>query len=146
MPELTPEEKKKKKEDSMQAGAGCLVLLIIIGALYFSCSTPSVNQPTNQSTPAPSQIELKAVLNYNNGRFTINNNDSFNWTNVKFKLNDVYKLQAAVIEARGTYTVGSKRFVKDDGTMFDPMSIRPTGMTIWCDTPQGAKGFYYGKW
>ena len=76
------------------------------------------------------------------GQFVITNQDSFDWTNVKLKINsglfqDGYVLTVPRLDAGETYTVGSMQFAKGDGTRFNPFTMKPQDFFIWCDTPQG---------
>ena len=134
-------KKEQAVESGKKIGKGCLViagivfvLAVVITILIATCDTES------------SQVDLNASVSYNDGQFTINNNDSFDWYNVKITLNSDYKLQHPLITARTTYTVGSMQFAKNDGTMFNPFTMRPLRMSISCDTPDEKRGWWFGEW
>jgi len=91
-------------------------------------------------------IDLDARINYRDGQFTITNNDSFYWKDVKFELNDDYILKVSRIDAGGVYTVGSMQFTKKDGTKFNPFTHKPLEFFIWAKTPEGKSASYYGTW
>lgn len=93
-----------------------------------------------------STVDLKASISFSGTQFVIVNNDSLDWTEVKFELNDTYKLKADTISAGKTYTVGALQFAKDDGTRFNPLLTKPTKLSISCHVSGGKRGFYYCEW
>lgn len=98
-----------------------------------------------------STIDLKASVNFTGTQFIIKNNDTFNYTNVKLEVNSQglkngYILKTSILKAGESFTVGAAQFTKGDGTRFNPFTIKPKNLSIWCDTPSGKKGFYFGEW
>ncbi len=91
-------------------------------------------------------MKLSAVVTYNDGQFTITNNDAFDWNDITIYLNSDYKLKASIIEANSTYTVGSMQFTKKDGTMFNPFTTKPLDMSIVAKNEAGDKGWWHGGW
>lgn len=168
MTELTPEEKQKiyneektrleaqekvkKEADAKKTKSGCIgliVLLVFITAVMWICGVfETDNKP--QAPTKPLYVDLEASIKFTGTQFIITNNDSFDWKNVELEINpgilkSGYKLNAGLISAGKTYTVGAMQFAKPDGTRFNPFSIKPQSMSISCDTPKG-KGFYSGEW
>ena len=145
--------KKATKEKSRSGcGTGCLVIVVVfvvlafIGALVDSDSGSSSSSRSSRSSTA----DLNAAVRFTGTQFVIQNNDSFDWTNVKLEVNakgfsSGYVLNVPRISAGQTYTVGAMQFAKSDGERFDPFSHKALTFTIWCDTQRG-NGFYSGKW
>jgi len=102
-------------------------------------------KPTKTEKTPVTKI-LKAEIRFDGSQFIITNNDSFDWTDVKFKLNEGiikagYRLNVDRIKAGNTYTVGALQFTKPDGTRFNPFTIKPQTMFIFCD-----EGDWNGEW
>ena len=167
MAELTPEEKKRiyeeekyrleaqeklKKEaqtkKSSRTGIGCLVIIIVIVLAVLISSINSGKR--SPSPPPPEDITLNAAVSFNGTQFIVQNNNAFDWTGVELEINSGliksgYSLNANVIKAGQTYSVGAMQFAKSDGTRFNPFSTKPLGIFISASTPKG-KGYYSGKW
>lgn len=171
MSELTPEEKKKIYEEekarieaqekitkdkqeaaSKKSNTGCLGIIgavaIVVIIMWIGGVFKSEKKSTTPSKPL--YIDLNASVRFTGTQFVITNNDSFNWTNVELEINagvlkGGYKLNAGLMNAGETYTVGAMQFAKGDGTRFNPLMTKPQSITISCDTPEG-EGFYNGKW
>lgn len=86
------------------------------------------------------QVERKihASVSFNGTQFIITNNDSFDWTNVKFELNagilkSGYILRENRIKSGHTYTVGALQFAKSGGERFNPFTMKPQSMFIFAD-------------
>lgn len=168
MTELTPEEKKKiyeeekarleaqeqvkKESEAKKSRKGCLGavgLIAFIAVMLWICGVfKTEKKPETPSKPL--YVSLNASVKFTGTQFIITNNDSFDWRNVELEINpgllkSGYKLNAGVMSAGHTYTVGALQFAKPDGTRFNPFSIKPQSISISCDTPRG-EGFYSGKW
>jgi len=168
MTELTPEKKKKiyeeekarvkaqekikKEEETKKTKTGCLgligVIVFIAIAMWICGVFETKEQPETPSEPL--YVDLNASIKFSGTQFIITNNDSFDWKNVELEINSGllksgYKLNAGLMSAGQTYTVGAMQFAKGDGTRFNPLLIKPQSVSIFCDTPKG-KGFYSGKW
>ncbi len=90
--------------------------------------------------------ELNAKVEFTGTQLKITNNDSFDWTNVEFKLNEGliasgYRLKASRIESGQTYQVGLLQFTKPSGTRFNPFTTKPK--EIWIESEEG---FWLGGW
>jgi hypothetical protein len=133
--------KEQAAESGKKIGKGCLIIAAIVVVLVIAIAIPIATCDTESS-----QVDLNASVSYNDGQFTITNNDNFDWYDVKFTLNSDYELRHPVIAARTTYTVGSMQFAKSDGTMFNPFTMKPLTMSIYCDTPDGKYGWWFGEW
>ncbi len=169
MSELTPEEKKKifeeekarieaqekikkriDKKKTKPATIGCSVLIILVALVAIINLLKPPSEQESKAPPEPLYIDLNASVRFTGTQFIITNKDSFNWRNVELEINpgllkSGYKLNAGLMSAGETYTVGAMQFAKPDGTRFNPLSIKPQSISISCDTPKG-KGFYSGKW
>ena len=137
------EESKAKNKKNALIGCGILVAIIIILAVVMGTCLGGSSEDT--------EVSLNAQVSYNEGQFTITNNDDSAWTNVEFDLNyetwsSGYTYRANRIEANTTYTVGSMQFAKSDGTMFNPFTQKPLKLSIHCKTPSGKDGWWFGSW
>ena len=142
------EEKKGGKK-----GIGCLVFigLIIVIILIVMIDTDGGGGSSSSTQEEDSMRELNTSVRYTGTQFEIVNEDSFNWTNVKLEVNSQglrsgYTLKADVMIAGETYTVGVLQFARKDGERFNPATYKLTNFSIWCDTPGGRKGHYFGEW
>lgn len=138
----------KKKSEKKNAAIGCLALIALIVVMMGGCCFDTEESPETPSKPL--FIDLNASVSFTGSQFVITNNDTFSWTNVKLEINSQllksgYKLNANVISAGHTYTVGAMQFAKSDGTRFNPFSMKVQSISIYCDTPKG-EGAYYGSW
>lgn len=149
---LEAQEKVKKESQAKKTKTGCLGvigLLVLIAVVMWICGVFE----TEKKPEAPSEplyVNLNASVRFTGTQFIITNNDSFDWRNVELEINpgllkSGYKLNAGLMKAEQTYTVGASQFAKPDGTRFNPFSIKPQSISISCETPRG-KGFYSGKW
>lgn len=121
---------------------------VILNLLSFTGLTLFLLLAFGSSDGDSSNDDLNAIVNYAGGQFTITNNDSFDWWDVKFELNDDYTLKVTSISAGGVYTVGSMQFTKKDGARFNPLSHKPLSFFIYAKTktPGGKRASYYGTW
>ena len=128
---------ENKKTSSSGVIWGLLVVLIV-GILIYSFI------PSNKSSkPETSTIDLNAGIGFSETQVKIINNNSFDWTNVKFTINYNWDLEAPIIKAGNTYVVGLGRFTADDGEKFNPWTHRAEHFNILCDIPNGNKGKYH---
>ena len=140
---MKPEESKKVNHKKNAIGCGVLLaIVIIISVVIGTCLIG--DSDTTEGT-------LKAEVFYDDGQFTITNNDSFAWTDVEFDLNyetwsSGYTYYAGRLEPNTIYTVGSMQFAKSDGTMFNPFTQKPLKMSIRARTPDGKRVEWYGSW
>lgn len=128
-----------------------IVFAVIIGSMLKEDSKKLA--PTKTETQVQTETEkasitktLKAGIRFDGSQFIITNNNSFDWTDVKFKLNEGiikagYRLNVDRIKAGHIYTVGAMQFTKPDGTRFNPFTMKPQTMFIFCD-----EGDWNGEW
>lgn len=143
MVEEKSEESKKVNKKKTAIGCGVLLAIIIIISVAIGTCLNGDSDTT--------EITLKAEVFYDDGQFTITNNDSFAWTDVEFDLNyetwsSGYTYYAGRLEPNTIYTVGSVQFAKSDGTMFNPFTQKPLKMSIHCKTPAGKNAWWFGSW
>ena len=117
-----------------------LLLIISLGVFFFFISKEDDKISKNNST-----IELKAAVKFTGTQFVIINNDSFNYTNTKMKVNNKFFIKGYTIKSGETYTVGMLQFADDEGNRFDLMK-KPQNFSISCDLEKGGDGFYYAEW
>jgi len=96
-------------------------------------------------------IFLDASVSYNGTQFIIENNDDFDWLNVKMEVNGTllksgFILRTERMEAGVLYTAGALQFAKNDGTKFNPFYYKPNNIDIYCQTPDGDDAFWSGSW
>ncbi|MHC2995698.1 MAG: hypothetical protein IBV53_09385 [Candidatus Atribacteria bacterium] len=88
-------------------------------------------------------IELKARIGFSETQVRVINNDSFDFTNVKFTINYKWNLKIPIIKAGHTYIVRLGQFTMDDGEKFNPWTHKAEHFNICCDLPGGNKGKYH---
>ena len=126
---------------------GVVFLLMILLAIASSSNSDSSDSGSSSS----STKNLNATVSFTGTQFVIVNNDNFDWKNVELEINyqalkSGYLLNAPLIEAGLTYTVGAAQFAKKDGERFNPFSYKVTKMKIWCDVTSQTNGFYACTW
>lgn len=89
--------------------------------------------------------QLDASVSFSGTQFTITNNDSYDWTNVKMEVNGGlvrggYVLKTNVIRAGQTYTVGAMQFAKGDGERFNPFTHKVQQFHI-----NSIQGYWFGE-
>ncbi len=110
---------------------------------------PSAAAP---KAPAPAQSTkrgLNASVVLGDAEIHITNRNDFAWNNVAMDLNGVHVFgsnfvyQCATLGAGETHTVAAKDFTLDDGTRFNPFSIKIQSLFVSCATPKGTAS---GTW
>jgi hypothetical protein len=114
---------------------GGIIVLVVVAVIIIAIVIGIAN------TSSCSTLTLQANIRFDGTQFTITNNGNSDWINVHFTLNIAYTLDASLIQAGHSYTVGAMQFAKSDGTRFDPFTTKPT--EIWIDCDQGK---YRGDW
>ena len=134
-------QREQTAESGKKLTKGCLIITAIIAVFVIIIAVAIGTCDTETTT-----IDILANVSYKDGQFTITNKNSFDWHDVKLYVNTDYTLRHPMIEANTTYTVGSMQFAKDDGTMFNPFTMKPVKFTIRADTPDGKRGWWSGGW
>ncbi len=136
---MAEEQTQKPKTSRKKLLIGCGVLVAIVILLAVAMGTCLGGGSSTETK------DLSASVSFDGTQFTITNNDSFDWDNVKFTLNSEYKLTYPLLNAQSTYTVGAMQFAKSDGEKFNPFTHKAMEMFIACDTPNG-RGYYSCEW
>lgn len=130
----------------MNFKSGCLVVIGLIVAAWLMVSLFT----KGENGPAQSDLKLQASVKFTGTTFTIQNKDSFDWTNVSLEINSKgfttgYTLKVGRIEAGKIYEVGATQFAKSDGEKFNPFTHKPLSFTIISNMTNGT-GYYFGSW
>jgi len=126
--------------------AGIFLGFVLLRGTPFGQNPIPLKQPMENSL-----LRLNARVTFAGARFTIANNDSFHWENVKLEVlpagfGEPYCLTVTRIPAGGTYTVGIGEFRCKDGTRHNPSSVKSERFRIRCDTPDHRIGSYLAAW
>lgn len=123
-----------------------ILILICITVYPWSAGTrPSINQG---GPSYDSNIRLSAKVALTGTRFTISNDDSFDWTNVELNIiseniDNSFSLQIPKIPAGQTHIARAAEFIAKDGICFDPYTMQTDRFSIWCEIPNGESGTYF---
>ena len=128
-----------------------VVVLILIGVIFFYGTSGRKRISDVDSPGRSSTVKLNAKVVYPGARFVISNNDSFDWKNVKLEIvsettDDRFSLKVPNILAGETYTAAAAEFLKDEGTRFNPYTMKPKKFWILCDTPTRENVSYLAWW
>lgn len=89
--------------------------------------------------------DLNVSIRGNDYMVEITNNDLFDYQNAELELNGEYKIENVNIKAGETYYASLSSFVNDDYYKFNSSTMERKKFTIYCDLPDGSKGFFYGE-
>jgi len=79
--------------------------------------------------------ELDGSVKYNLVAFEISNNENYNWTECRLKLNDKYKNETgSTIKAKDKLVVNFSDFTDKDGTRFNFLSQEAQSLYVSCHT------------
>lgn len=82
--------------------------------------------------------QLRGTIMFDGAQFIIGNTDRVAWTNCELSVNHGsmggggYEMRIARLDV-DVYTVGAAQFANDDGVRFNPFSMKPQRMAVWCD-------------
>lgn len=110
-----------------------LALVIVAAAIMAVVVVVLICQ--NRNVPINADVRYNTLLG--SGDFTIQNNDDFDWTDVRLTLNKVYVCELEAIPAGETRQVWTGEFKKDDGTEFSAWTTVVKTLYIDCHTPSG---------
>lgn len=96
-----------------------LLLVIFLAVFFFFIGKEEDEKSKNNST-----IELKAAVKFTGSEFVITNNDSFDYTHTKLKVNNKFFIKGYTIKSGETYTVGVLQFADEEGDRFDLCSAQ----------------------
>lgn len=135
---LEAQEEARKQLQAKKRKRGCLGCFVLI-AVVFVLFTLAVVYGGSISSD---YVDLKASVKFDGTDFVITNNDDFDWIGVRLYVNTHYYAYLRTIPANETYYVMARQFAKEDGTRFNPILIKPTHFSIWCDTPEGTAWWF----
>jgi uncharacterized membrane protein YvbJ len=105
-----------------------VVIIIILWALISTNSKSSNSVPTTLSATVASSID----------GIKITNNDTDQWDNCTFKLNNDYSDQPnGYLSSNGSVTVPYVSFTKSDGTRFNVFNTKPQSVLVDCQVKGG---------
>jgi hypothetical protein len=127
--------------------AGIFIVIILISIVFFTTRPARRHISATDDTDNSSTVRLRAKVTFPEARFIVSNNDSFDWKNVKLEImpestEERFSLKVPNISAGETYTAAAAEFSRDDGTRFNPYTMRPKEFWILCDTPANKRGSY----
>jgi len=113
----------------------CLILCVPLLIIYKSNSNEK------------SLVQLNASVRVDESKFTISNNDTIDFVNVKLFVNENYKYvyRGFNLKAGESYSIWKAEFSDQKGRLF-PQNQNPVKFSIWCDLGNGGNGVYYKKW
>lgn len=115
--------------------------LSLIGLVFFLVIAVATDD--TESTPVP---DLNCSVRFDGSQFTIQNNDTYNWTDCRIYVNDDFELNGKSFIAGQTYTVGCMQFTKDNGERFNPYTHKVQNIFFYCTNANGDRASYYGSW
>jgi hypothetical protein len=123
--EATPQSQVPKK----RIPKWVMALIIIAIAIAVTVALGSICRTLN--------ARINGDVRYTGlGMFVIQNNDDFDWVDVRMTLNKVYVYEED-IPAGETRTVYASEFQKSDGISFSIWDTVPKTFSIDCQTPNG---------
>ena len=122
-------------------------ILLVCIALFVGKSKikPSLTEAVSTQS---STISLNAEVTLSGSHFVIINNDSFDWINVELQIISDYIGNNFItsipkISKGRKLSVRAAEFTKNDGTRFNPYTMKSQGFRIRCNTPAKENGSYY---
>lgn len=126
--------------------AAMAIILLVVSVTGCGGSKTDTNTKTQTTT-----ADLKASVKLIGGTtMEITNNDTFEWTSVKFEVNGQglksgYTYNLASVKPGATVKAPLNQFTLGNGTRFNPVTTKPLNFSIWCKTSRG-NGWWYGAW
>jgi hypothetical protein len=112
-----------------------ITLILVTVGVGVACDTESEAPGSVELTAGATGIENDGVT------LTIDNGDSFDWTSVKLTLNSSYTFTISSIAAGSFGVVGLGGFAQEDGTRFNPHTMKVVKLEICCS--QGSYTVYW---
>jgi hypothetical protein len=128
-----------------------LVILIFVGVIFFYGTSGTRRISEIGVSGRTSTVKLRAKVTFQEARFIVYNNDSFDWKNVKLEIitpsvEGRFGLNVPIILSGETYKAEAVKFLNEDGIRFDPDEMEPREFWILCDTSIEASGSYLTDW
>lgn len=127
-----------------------LVIIILICVILFS-GTSNKKPKLLEASTETSSVRLIAKVTYTGAQIVISNNDSYDWINVELQITSEspgsnFHLRVLKIPAGTTQTLRAAEFTMEDGTCFNPYTMKPKRFWISCETPNRVNGSYFAGW
>jgi hypothetical protein len=117
-----------------------LVLFVLIAIFVLILANLVGGGSGGSGSSGSSNKELNVQINFSDTQFLISNNNSFDYTNVRMKVNDKYELTADKISAGQQYIVGMAQFADSSGQRFNPFAMKVRKIYI-----RANEGYQYGE-
>ena len=148
--QLQIQENMRRKVRSPGALVAVVVIIWICAVLFRGTSSVKP-PPTVEGQSEHSTVQLNAKVTFAGGRLSIYNNDPFDWDNVKLEIisktaGDPFSLIAPKMLAGEKYTVNAAEFSRNDGTSFDPHTMKLHRFWVRGETPDRRNGSYLAAW
>ena len=133
---------EKRKSSPLAQVLAVVVVVVIAIYLITTCNrdhdtsnTSTRTTPTTTSVAKSEARDIRASVSFDGSQFTITNEESRDWVNVRFEINpglisSGYTLKVQRVEANTTYTVGAMQFTNADGERFNPFTHKPQSFNI----------------
>ena len=86
-------------------------------------------------------VLLKAEVALNGDHIEVRNHDKFDYLNTRLTINEYYRLNGFNMESGEEYTLWQSEFAHSNKQRM-PLAQKPILFTIWCDLPDGRKGYF----
>lgn len=108
------------------------VIILIIGYLIL--------KPDHE--PEEEQIvHLKAEIALKDDHIEVRNLDDFDYLNTRLTINEYYRLNGFNMASGEQYRLWQTEFAHSNKQRM-PLGQKPVLFTIWCDLPDGRKGYF----
>ena len=88
---------------------------------------------------------LKATVKFEGTQFVFQNNDDFDWNDVRFLLNTDYKYNLPTVIAHSGFAIQASDFAKDDGAKYDANANSPSDFIVTAKVPHGQWSSWFYK-
>jgi hypothetical protein len=125
-----------------------VVIALVILAVIFSSSQHATTSSSSSSS-AVGAPNLTARVTFTGVRFTVENQDFFDWTDCDFSLNPHglslgYRLKTSGIKAGKSAAINSLDFADSDNRRFNPLGFKVETLYLECETPAGHRATAVG--
>jgi len=119
--------------------------------LFFSVLAVGSSGGSSSTDTSSTVADLNAKVTLSGATLSVTNDDSFDWSEVKFELNSQglksgYTYRVATVKAGQTVKLSLSDFTLGDGTRFNVLTTKPLNFGVWCKVPKGGNGSWYGGW